>query len=160
MKFAKYSVMMLSFSGAYMCASDCMEARFTLSLENTEEGYRYQIKSDRGVLLVSEPSLTTILERYKPTREQLAHVVPQQDNLIDRLKNTAVEAQDVARQALKQLVESHKLNEGFALVTRRQILQLKLQTLTISALTLLNAGLVGYYWYQQWYGVPQNCPLQ
>jgi hypothetical protein len=161
---------MLSVVGAQVCASEhvttyvltdkYVDSTCTLSLENTKEGYKYRIKTNNGVLLLSESSLSSILEKRIPTYEQLAGVIPQQDKLIDRLSRVAVEAQGTASEAVKQLVESHAFNNRFALVTRRQMLQLKLQKLAISALTLINAGLVGYYWYQQWYGTQQNCPLQ
>jgi hypothetical protein len=137
-----------------MCvyASD-LDSSYTFTYEKTEEGYNYQLKTDRGCVVRSEAKLTSILGEFKPTREQLISVMYQQSELIDRLERATVEAQDTATKALA-------VGRDLVLLARQQEIGLKLQRYAINFLTVLNVGLVGYYWYQQRYGTQQNCSLQ
>jgi hypothetical protein len=151
---------MVSVVGAQVCASD--EYRFVYKITN-DNGHQFYVIDDNDYIVDSAENaenLVSLVEKYKPHYTQLMPVIRQQDKLIDGLRCLEREAHSRAEVAQKLAEKTQVANIGMLKLAKKQQIQLTLQRWTINTLTLVNAGLIGYYWYQWYFGTQQNCPLQ
>lgn len=153
MKFAKYSVMMLSFLSAHVCAGD--EYRF--SYEKTEQGYCYLVKNQNDKVFASATSPHYVFVPYGSDCEQFKRVIFQLD-VHNKDLTSVVEAQGtILGRGVHLIEELNAANQELLKDCAKKEAQLKLRSRIIGALVLGCAGIVECYWWYQWYfGTQQN----
>jgi hypothetical protein len=154
---------MVSVVGAQLYAGD----GYRFSYEKTAQGYRYLVKNQNDKVLVSAVNPQDVFVLCGSDCEQFKRVLLQVDShnkdLTSSLEASApmhkktsqllTAAQKLSLEAVKQSNYAVKM----VMKNKKQLICYKMVMYTS---LLINAGLVGYYWYQQWYGTQQNCSLQ